>query len=51
MANLQSYVEEDSPSDNPEATVNGIDESKELEDDVNLIVSYRRSLTLRSTFS
>jgi len=38
MANLQCYIEGDNPSDNPETTVNDIDESKELED-VNLIVS------------
>ena len=39
MADLQSYIKEDSPSDIPEATVNGIDESKDTED-VNLIVSH-----------
>ena len=39
MANLQSYIKEDSPPDNAEATVNGIDESKDAED-VNLIVSH-----------
>ena len=40
MANLQSYIEDENPSDNPETTVdNDNHESKELED-VNLIVSH-----------
>ena len=39
MANLQSYIEEEKPSDNSETTMNDNDESKELED-VNLIVSH-----------
>ena len=38
MANLQRYIKEDTPSDNPEATMNDTDESKDTED-INLIVS------------
>ena len=39
MANLQSYIKEDTPSDDPEATMNDAVESKDIED-VNLIVSH-----------
>lgn len=50
MANLQSYIEEDKPSDNSETTVNNNDESKELED-VNLIVSHSITFCVRTVES